>query len=280
MKKRYFVASLLIFSLFFSCAGLLSNILNDIKEMATTAVARYIQNEVGGITIKDFEGQVLPSNMGLNKPSGEVVKSFNFSAPKDDGVMSCEEVPIDFVKISKRTGERAVTTGKSNKYVGTWEGFIPLGEGFKRVFLDLKKDETCGIYLELPQTARKLVDIKTRVVTVIEGSCTKGQNAYELFATIDNAKGYATLFKHMVTTLKIVGDELLAEFKVDGRDNSVAIFKLDSDRSQGDKKVYVGTRHFEKYKLEKEITLEINENTNNCTFTIPEGTKLPRNYYQ
>lgn len=272
MKKRYFVVALVVFTLFFSCGDLI----DQIKEKISTAVARYIQKEAGGIQIKDFEGDISPSSLGLKTPDGKEVTSFNFTEPKDDGVMSCEEVPVDFVKTSDEPGTRSVAPGKTSEYVGTWEGFIPLIEGFKRVFLDLKANGKCSIYLELPQTAKTLGDITTKVETVVEGSCTKSQIGYELFAQKTNAKGYASAFNHVVAALKIVNDELVAEFKIDGRDNAIKLFKLKSE--QGTKKVYAGTEYFAADKLEKEITLEIDENKNTCKLTIPQGTKLPRNY--
>lgn len=271
MKKRYFVSALFIFALFYSCG----NLINDIKEKVTTAVASYVQKNAGGIEIKDFEGNVNPAALGLKTPDGREVNSFNFSEPKSDGIISCEEVPVDFKKIDDKPGTRSVT---SNGWVGTWEGFIPFGEGFKKVFLDLKENGKCGIYLEFPENAKNLTDIKTHVSTVITGSCTKSQNSYELFATVNSAQGYASAFQRVAATLKIVQDELFAEFKVDGNEDSIKLFKLDEAKSSENKKIYVGTEHFAADKVDKEITLEIYENTNNCKLTIPEGTKLPRNY--
>jgi len=276
MKKRYFICALVLFALFFSCKDLI----DDIKEKVTTAIARYIQKEAGGIEIKDFEGDVSPSKIGLKTPDGQEVTSFNFSEPKSDGIMSCDEVPVDFVKTSDEPGKRSVGPGKTNKYVGTWEGFIPFLDGFKRVFLDLKASGKCGIYLEFPQNAKNLQDIKTRVDTVIKGTCTKEQDSYKFSANMGDSKGYASAFARIVATLKIVEKELVAEFNVDGKANSIKLFKLDETKTQGNKKMYVGTEHFAKDKVEQEITLEIDENSHACTLTIPKDTKLPRNYHQ
>lgn len=271
MKKRHFVYALALFTLFFSCGSLI----DDIKEKVTTAVASYIQKQAGGIQIKDFEGEITPGKLGLKTPDGEEVKSFNFSAPKPDRIMSCEEVPVDFFKTSSEPGARSAG---SNEYIGTWEGFIPFGEGFKRLFLDLKADGKCGIYLEFPQNAKNFQDIKTRVETIVRGTCTKEQDSYKLVADKGKSTGYSSAFSRVAATLKIEGKELVAEFKIEGQQDSLRLFILDESKSQGDRKVYVGTGHFAKDKVEQEIMLEINEATHECTLTIPKDTKLPRNY--
>ena len=78
-----------------------------LKKLFTTVVAKYLENGIGGIEIKDFEKDAKLEKAGLIDENGIVPKSFTFNKPdKYDvgGIMSCNELPLDFVKISNEAG--------------------------------------------------------------------------------------------------------------------------------------------------------------------------------
>ncbi|MGP1438729.1 MAG: hypothetical protein ACTTKH_06630 [Treponema sp.] len=262
MKKSVFLGVGLLV-LMVSCQGLFE----EVKEKLTTAVASYIVNNAGGIDIKDFKGEITPEAVGLIAENGKTLKSFSFTKPTSDGVMTCNEVPVDFVKTNAKPGIRSVS---ASPYVGTWEAFIPLQDGFKRLFLDLKENAECAIYLEvLPKND---VEVKTHVETVLEGSVTQNANKYAL--TVSSTKGYGASLKRATATLEENSDVLTAVFNANGRAYRLEIFKLNN--TEGTKKTYVGTGAFSKENVGTDITFVVDGS--NFTLTVPNETKLPKNF--
>ena len=257
MKRRAFFVVGLLF-LMTSCG----NLLNEIKEQFTSTTAKYFKNVDGGITIKDFEGNVSPKELGLTDDKGKPIETLSFGKP-ENGIMSCNEVPVDFVKINDVPGVRAVSP---SPYVGTWESFVPMEDGFKRLFMDLRNDGSCKIYLEV--IADSSVEIKTRVKTVLNGTVKK--NAKEYVMTVTKGSGYASSIGRVTATLEIKSSGILtASFEANGKSYSLDVFKLASEK--GNKKTYVGNDLFA-----KDVTLVIDGN--NFTLTVPEGIVLPKKF--
>lgn len=249
---------------------------NEIRSSITTAVAKYIETQAG-LEIKDFAKDMgtTPENAGLVDEDGNVPKSLTFNKPdKTDvgGLMSCNELPLDFVKISNEFGERKRKVAPS-RYIGTWEAITPLPQGFRKIYLDLKEDGNCSIYFDI--VPNDDVEIKTRKETVLQGSVTT-EGGYAL--NINNSStGYTKSIKRFAGRLEKVGTDyntLVAKFKVAGQFNTIKLFELQSgDQIKG---TYVGTGDFAEEKVGTKITFEIENN--NFTLTIPAGTKLPKKF--
>lgn len=273
MKKSTFLyvscATTILLSII-SCQALI----DGVKESFTTVVARYIERQMGGIEIKDFEKDARLETAGLIDENGGIPKSFTFSKPDDfgiGGVMSCNELPLDFVKISNEAGARSVTP---SKYAGTWEAIIPMPQGFRKIFLDLKDNQKCSIYFDLyPDND---VDVKIRKKTVLEGSTTP-ENGFVL-SNVTHSEGYKESIKRFAGRLEKEDDSnhnvLFAKFKVAGRLNTVKMFELKSGTPT--KGVYVGVGDFSEENIGKKITFEVDGR--NFKLTIPEGTKLPKEF--
>ncbi|MGP1415952.1 MAG: hypothetical protein ACTTJ6_08545 [Treponema sp.] len=266
MKKSItlsiFVATLTC--LLISCQFLIDNF----KETFTTISAKYVERLVSGIEIKDFEKDAKFKETGLIDGNGNVPATFTFDKVGDD-VLVCKELPLDFVKISNKSGERSIT---SSKYVGTWEAIMPTPIGFRKIYLDLKTNSECSIYFDF--YPNKGVEIKTRKETVLQGHVTH-QGGYVL--TVNNATGYAKSMERFAGKLEVIDSSsefLLANFKFDGKNCKVKLFKLAS-QSTATKKSYVGTGDFAKEKVGTEITFEV-ENDSSFKLTIPSETKLPK----
>ena len=254
-----------------SCGALV----DTIKESLTTAVARYIITNTGGIEIKDFvekEG-VTPEKAGLVDENGVVPKSFTFTKPdKNDvgGIMTCNELPLELVKISNEAGKRNV--GPS-PYSGTWEAIVPMPQGFRKIYLDLKDGYKCNIYFDIVPNDN--VEVKTRVKTVLKGVFTE-ENGFVL-SQVNDASGYIKSIERFAGRLEKVENDyntLVAKFKVAGQFNTIKLFELQSGNQI--KGLYIGAGDFSEEKVGTKITFEIDNN--NFTLTIPEGTKLPKKF--
>ena len=254
-----------------SCQALV----DTIKESFTTAVAKYIINNMGGIEIKDFEEKegVTPEKAGLIDENGIVPKSFTFNKPDKNGVggiITCNELPLEFFKISNEVGKRNV--GHS-PYSGTWEAITPMPYGFRKIFLDLKTGNKCSVYFDV--VPNDDVVIKTRKATVLQGRSTS-ENGFVL-SNITSGTGYVKSIKRFAGHLELENSNyrfLVAKFKVAGQFNKVRMFELKTGNLT--KGTYIGTGDFAEEKVGTKITFEIDNN--NFTLTIPEGTKLPKNF--
>lgn len=269
VKKLTFLFALSIF-LFVSCDAIIKSTVDAV----TTAKTKY-ERTAKGIIIKEFENGFKAENVGFATPDGKKVESFSFNAPDRNNIMTCNEVPLDFFKIDEEPGKRSAGP---NVYVGTWEAFIPLKVGFRRVLLDLKSDFTCSIFLEALPDENK--DIKTRIATRLEGKVSNDTDRYKLLDEKGinfNGSGYASTFSHFALVLlksKEKGKEYLtASFELNGGTFKAKLFEEKTENAN--KKVYVGTGVFSKENIGKEITFEVDA-ANNFSFVIPEGTKLPK----
>ena len=264
-----FVATIVL--LVASCGALV----DTIKESLTTAVAKYIITNMGGIEIKDFEEKegVTPEKAGLIDENGIVPKSFTFNKPDKNGVggiITCNELPLEFVKISNEAGKRNV--GHS-QYSGTWEAITPMPYGFRKIYLDLKDGYKCNIYFDIVPNDN--VEIKTRVRTVLRGRFTE-ENGF-ILSQVNDASGYIKSIRRFAGRLEKVGNDyntLVARFKVAGQFNAIKLFELQSGNQI--KGLYIGAGDFAEEKVGTKITFEIDNN--NFILTIPEGTKLPRKF--
>lgn len=253
---------------------------DTIKESFTTAVAKYIITNMGGIEIKDFEEKegVTPEKAGLIDENGIVPKSFTFNKPDEYGVgaiMSCNELPLDFVKISNKAGVRSVAP---SKYAGTWEAIVPMPEGFRKIFLDLKNGGECSIYFDLYPNDD--VEVKTRKETVLQGKFSPS-HGYILENIYSSSTGYKKSMKRFAGCLEDINDTsdlrvLFAKFKVAGQFNFVRMFELKEGTIA--KGTYFGDGDFSEEKVGKKITFEIDRSNFSFKLTIPEGTKLPRKF--
>lgn len=248
---------------------------DTIKESFTTAVAKYIITNMGGIEIKDFEEKegVTPEKAGLIDENGIVPKSFTFNKPDKNGVggiITCNELPLEFFKISNEVGKRNV--GHS-PYSGTWEAIVPIPQGFRKIYLELKDNYKCGVYFDV--VPNDDVEIKTRVKTVLKGIFTE-ENGFVL-NQVNDASGYIKSIKRFAGRLEKVGNDyntLVAKFKFAGQFNTIKLFELQSGNQI--KGTYIGAGDFAEEKVGTKITFEIDNN--NFILTIPEGTKLPKKF--
>lgn len=274
MKKiKYFVYAFIATAMLLtaSCQAFF----DTVKETFTTVVARYVERQIGGIEIKDFEKDAKLEKAGLIDEDGIVPKSFTFNKPdKYDvgGIMSCNELPLDFVKISNEAGVRGVAP---SKYAGTWEAIVPVADGFRKIFLDLKDNQKCSIYFDLYPNDD--VEVKTRRATVLQGRFSPS-HGYILDNIYSSSTGYKKSMKRFAGCLEESNNTsdlrvLFAKFKVAGQFNFVKMFKLkEGTISKG---TYFGDGDFSEEKVGKKITFEIDRNNFSFKLTIPEGTKLP-----
>ena len=247
-------------------------IFDDIKESITTVTAKYIETQAG-IEIKDFKKDAKLEKAGLVDENGNIPERFTFNKPDSydiGGILSCNELPFEFIKISNRPWWREVAP---SKYVGTWEAIVPLPQGFRKIFLDLNVDGKCSIYFDI--SPKSNVEIKTHTETVLKGNYTS-ENGFVL-SNITSSKGYAKTIKRFAGWLQELQNShnfLVANFKVYGAPNKVKLLELLKEDST--KKTYIGTGDFAKEKVGTEITFEIDGN--NFILTIPEGTVFPKNF--
>ena len=277
MKK-----SSMLFATFVVVAVLLMTscqaLFDSVKESFTTVVAKYVENGIGGIEIKDFEKDAKLEKAGLVDENGIVPKSFTFNRPDEYGVgaiMSCNELPLDFVKISNKAGIRSVSP---SKYAGTWEAIVPMPEGFRKIFLDLKNGGECSIYFDLYPNDD--VEVKTRKETVLQGRFSPS-HGYILENIYNSSTGYKKSMKRFAGCLEESNNTsdlrvLFAKFKVAGQFNFVRMFELKEGTI--DKGTYFGDGDFSEEKVGKKITFEIDRSNFSFKLTIPEGTKLPRKF--
>lgn len=277
MKKiKYFVYAFIATAMLLtaSCQAFF----DTVKETFTTVVAKYVENGIGGIEIKDFEKDAKLEKAGLIDEDGIVPKSFTFNKPdKYDvgGIMSCNELPLDFVKISNEAGVRGVAP---SKYAGTWEAIVPVADGFRKIFLDLKDNQKCSIYFDLYPNDD--VEVKTRRATVLQGRFSPS-HGYILDNIYSSSTGYKKSMKRFAGCLEESNNTsdlrvLFAKFKVAGQFNFVKMFKLkEGTISKG---TYFGDGDFSEEKVGKKITFEIDRNNFSFKLTIPEGTKLPKEF--
>ena len=274
MKKiKYFVYAFIATAMLLtaSCQAFF----DTVKETFTTVVARYVERQIGGIEIKDFEKDAKLEKAGLIDEDGIVPKSFTFNKPdKYDvgGIMSCNELPLDFVKISNEAGVRSVAP---SKYAGTWEAIVPVADGFRKIFLDLKDNQKCSIYFDLYPNDD--VKVRIRKETILNGRFTS-ENGFVL-NNVTYSTGYKKSIKRFAGRLeKEVNSNnykiLFAKFKVAGQFNTVEIFELKSGNLT--KGTYVGVGDFSEKNTGKKITFEVDRG--NFKLTIPEGTKLPKEF--
>jgi len=277
MKKiKYFVYAFIATAMLLtaSCQAFF----DTVKETFTTVVARYVERQIGGIEIKDFEKDAKLEKAGLIDEDGIVPKSFTFNKPdKYDvgGIMSCNELPLDFVKISNEAGVRSI---KPSKYAGTWEAIVPVPEGFRKIFLDLKNGGECSIYFDLYPNDD--VEVKTRKETVLQGKFSPS-HGYVLDNIYSSSTGYKKSMKRFAGCLEDINDTsdlrvLFAKFKVAGQFNFVRMFELKEGTI--DKGTYFGDGDFSEEKVGKKITFEIDRSNFSFKLTIPEGTKLPKKF--
>ena len=277
MKKiKYFVYAFIATAMLLtaSCQAFF----DTVKETFTTVVARYVERQIGGIEIKDFEKDAKLEKAGLIDEDGIVPKSFTFNKPdKYDvgGIMSCNELPLDFVKISNEAGVRGVAP---SKYAGTWEAIVPVADGFRKIFLDLKDNQKCSIYFDLYPNDD--VEVKTRRATVLQGRFSPS-HGYILDNIYSSSTGYKKSMKRFAGCLEESNNTsdlrvLFAKFKVAGQFNFVRMFELKEGTI--DKGTYFGDGDFSEEKVGKKITFEIDRNNFSFKLTIPEGTKLPKEF--
>lgn len=253
---------------------------DTIKESFTTAVAKYIITNMGGIEIKDFEEKegVTPEKAGLIDENGIVPKSFTFNKPDKNGVggiITCNELPLEFFKISNEVGKRNV--GHS-PYSGTWEAIVPIPQGFRKIFLDLKNGGECSIYFDLYPNDD--VEVKTRKETVLQGKFSPS-HGYILDNIYSSSTGYKKSMKRFAGCLEESNNTsdlrvLFAKFKVAGQFNFVRMFELKEGTIT--KGTYFGDGDFSEEKVGKKITFEIDRSNFSFKLTIPEGTKLPKKF--
>ena len=251
---------------------------DTVKESFTTVVAKYVENGVGGIEIKDFEKDAKLEKAGLIDEDGIVPKSFTFNKPDMydvGGIMSCNELPLDFVKISNEAGKRSI---KPSKYAGTWEAIVPMPQGFRKIFLDLKSGGNCSIYFDLYPNDD--VEVKTRKETVLQGKFSPS-HGYILDNIYSSSTGYKKSMKRFAGCLEDINNTsdlrvLFAKFKVAGQFNFVRMFELKEGTI--DKGTYFGDGDFSEEKVGKKITFEIDRSNFSFKLTIPEGTKLPKKF--
>lgn len=243
------------------------------KETFTTVAAKYTARQEGGIVISGFSKEADLKTAGLVDEEGIVPSSRTFTFDKvGEDILICKELPLDFVRISKRPWQRSIAP---SKYTGTWEAIMPTPKGFRKIFLDLQKDYDCSIYFDVSPNENVIVE--TRKETVLQGSVTS-QEGYAL--NINNSStGYTKSMKRFAGILEKVDgsfEALDTKFKFAGFFNKVKLFKLSSD-STANKKVYVGTGDFAEEKVGTKITFEV-ENGKTFKLTIPLGTKLPKQF--